>query len=168
MASNLYDETKKIIFHIQKHEKTFRPTVRMIILKDNKLLLCKMWKIWWIPGWWVKWWERLDEAFERESVEELWIKAILGNIIFTQDFIWLKIWKDNIHFLEYFCTVKNNEDFAHVLDTYKNSSHSHELQDLQRFSLDKIPETMIPQTFISVLSRYLKGNLSKTEYISWI
>ncbi len=149
-------------------EKIFRPAVRMVILKDEKLLLCKMWKIWWLPGWWIKWWEQLYEAFKRESIEELWIKATLDNIIFTQDFIWSKIWKDNIHFLEYFCTVKNNEEFALVLDTYRNSSHSYELQDLQWFSLEEIPETMMPQAFIPVLSSYLRDKLSKTKYISGI
>jgi len=149
-------------------EKIFRPAVRMIILKDNKLLLCKMWKVWGLPGWWIDWWEKLEESLKRESVEELWEKAILDKIIFIQDFIWSKSWRNNVHFLEYFCTIKNNKDFYDILNTYKNSSHAHELQDLQWFSLNKIPYSMMPKTFIPVLDDFINGVYSKLKYISWI
>jgi len=74
-------------------EKFFRPAVRFIILKNNKLLLCKMSNVWWLPWWWINWWENFQEAFERESMEELWIKAILDEIIFIQDFLWSRNWR---------------------------------------------------------------------------
>lgn len=150
-------------------DKIFRPSVRFILLKDNKILLCKMWKVWWLPWWWIDWWETFQEAFERESKEELWIKAVLDEVIFIQDFLWSKSWRDNIHFLEYFCTVKNNDDFKEVINTYKNSSHAFELQDLDWFDLDDLPDTIMPKTFIPVLKDFISNiNSFRTKYISWI
>jgi hypothetical protein len=61
------------------------------------------------------------------------------------------------HGLEYFCTIKNNRDFFDVVDTYHNSTHAHELNDLNWFSMNEIPETMRPRSFIPVLEKYLKN-----------
>jgi hypothetical protein len=71
---------------------------------------------------------------KRESVEELGIEATFEKILFIQDFM-VKFHdkQTHNHALEYFCTIKNNIDFIDVVDTYHNSTHAHELNDLDWF-----------------------------------
>ena len=139
----------------------FRPASRLVILKENKILLCRMWNVWWLPWGWIDIWESIPDALNRESIEELWIKAQFEKIIFIQDFL------VQFHALEYFCTVKNNSDYFDVVNTYHTSSHAHELKDLNWFDLDNIPEDMMPLTFLPVLKKYIKNpEKFSCEYIS--
>jgi hypothetical protein len=79
-------------------------------------------------------------------------------VLFIQDFlIEFHDMQTNNHSLEYFCTIKNNKDFFDVVDTYHNSSHAHELKDLNWFSLDELPEDTRPLNFFPVLKEYLKN-----------
>lgn len=151
-------------------EKIFRPTSRLVVLKDKKILLCKMWNCWGLPGGGLDWGESIQTALNRESIEELWIPAVFDKVVFMQDFL-VKFHDkqtDN-HALEYFCTVKNNSDYFDAVDTYHNSSHAHELKDLNWFWLDEIPADMKPQEFLAVLKQYLE-NPENTQgvYNSWI
>ncbi|MCP4523622.1 MAG: NUDIX domain-containing protein [Candidatus Gracilibacteria bacterium] len=151
-------------------KKVFRPASRLVIIKDEKILLCKMGKIWGLPGGGIDWGENIKDALERESIEELGIKAEFKQIIFIQDF--MMIWEDrqqHNHALEYFCTIQNNEDFSDVVETYHNSSHAHELQGLEWFDFHEIPKTMRPENFPPVLEKYLKNkdNFS-CEYVNGI
>ena len=151
-------------------EKVFRPTSRLVIIKNEKILLCKMWYWWWLPWGGIDWWECVGTALRRESIEELWIAAEFEKVLFMQDFlVEFHDKQTHNHWLEYFCTIKNNEDFFDVVDTYHNSSHAHELSDLNWFLIDEIPETMRPMNFIPVLEEYLK-NPKNTQWIynSWI
>lgn len=148
----------------------FRPAIRAVILKGNKILLAKMWKIWAVPWGWIDHSETFEQVLARETLEELWVGWRLYKVIFLQDYLnWLKDWGEWTHFLEYFFTIKNNEDFKSVVYTYKEASHAFELQDLKWFSLDEIPKNMMPQAFVPVLKEYLKNKDNfTTKYISWI
>jgi ADP-ribose pyrophosphatase YjhB (NUDIX family) len=152
--------------------KKFRNAARLVIINDWKLLLCKMWKVWWLPGWWIEWWETIKWALERESIEELWIKAKFDNIIFIQDYLsWFKKWNEGKHFTEFFCSIKNNNDFKDVTSTYLKSSHAFEIQDLEWFDVSNIPEEMMPKSFMPTLKTYLNNKnswKSFLNYISWI
>lgn len=139
-------------------QKVFRPTVRMAIFNEGKILLCKHARsgIWSLPGGWIDWWETIDEALEREAMEELNIRWTMWHVIFMQDFlVEFNDQKTHNHFLEYICTVKNEADFKDVLEVYKDASHAFELWNLDWFSLDEIPETMKPKAVIPVLKEYL-------------
>ena len=151
-------------------EKVFRPTTRLVIIKENKILLCKMSNFWGLPGGWLDWWESIQTALNRESVEELWISAVFDKVLFIQDFLVKFHDKKTLnHALEYFCTIKNNSDFFEVVDTYHHSSHAHELNDVNWFWLDELPEEMRPLNFIPVLKKYLENpDTIQGIYNSWI
>ncbi len=147
-------------------DKNFKIAARLIILKNDKILLCEMWDVWWLPGWQVEWWENIIDTLKRESVEELWIEAIFDEVAFTQDYIDID---QNIHCLEYFCLIKNDNDFKQVVNTYHNSSHAHELYDLQWFDMNSIPITMMPQNFLPTLNEIINNRIDfKFRYISQI
>ena len=151
-------------------KKVFRPAARLVIIKNKKILLCKMWDIWWLPWGGIDWWECIETALKRESMEELAIAAEFDKVLFIQDFtVELLDLETHNHSLEYFCTVKNNEDFFNVVDIYETASHAYELRDLAWFWIDEIPHTMKPQSFIQVLTSYLENPDSvQWVYHSWI
>lgn len=151
-------------------DKVFRPASRLVIIKENKILLCKMWYGWGLPGGWLDWWESIQEALNRESVEELWIEAHFEKVLFIQDFmVEFHDKQTHNHALEYFCTINNNSDFFNVVETYHNSTHAHELSDLNWFWVGEIPESMRPLNFIPVLEKYLENpNNIQWVYESWI
>jgi len=146
-----------------------RNATRFVILNDkNELLIVNMWNVWAIPWWWIEFGETILKALERESVEELWIKAIADKLIFIQDYVADRKWIST-HFFEYFWTVKNNQDFYDVLDTYKNSSHAFELVDIKWCKLEDLPKDFKPTAFPKILKAYLENkDCFSCEYVSWI
>lgn len=145
----------------------FRPAARLVILNENnEVLLARHKRYWALPGGGIDFWEPISDALCRESVEELNIKAELDQIIFIQDYSEERAWK-NLHCLEYFCTIKNNSDFENVKEEYKKASHAFELEELEWFGVDKMPEKFMPLAFPQVLKQYLESRDNfKTQYIS--
>jgi len=150
-------------------KENFRNASRLVVLNEkNELLIVHMWKVWGIPWGWIDFWETILEALERESIEELWIKAEGDKLIFIQDYTDTRKWKYT-HFFEYFWTIKNNNDYKNVLETYKNSSHAFELLEIKWCSLDNLPENFMPKAFPKVLKKYLENkNTFTCEYVTWM
>lgn len=145
----------------------FRNATRLVVINDkNELLIVHMWKVWGIPGGGIDFGETIIEALERESMEELGIKAIANKLIFIQDYTDTRKGKYT-HFFEYFWIIKNNEDFFNVLKTYKNSSHAFELLDIKWSKLEDLPKNFMPTAFPKVLKKYLENKENfGCEYVS--
>jgi len=138
-------------------ENVFRPAARIIVLNEkNEVLIVKVKKVWALPWGWIDFWENMIDALERESLEELWIKAEIKDLISVQDKVAVRKWK-NTHYLLYFWTIKNNEDFKNVLETSKTASHSHELSGMKWCDVDNLPEEFVPKKLPWVLKDYVKN-----------
>ena len=149
--------------------KEFRAAARLCVFNDNnELLIVRMNNYWWIPWWGIDYWENISDCLNRESIEELWVKAIFGKVLFLQDYLWDVKWEDK-HCLEYFCSVENNSDFEWVETTYTNATHSDELKDVKFCSLDELPQKFMPKWLDEVLKKYVinKENFS-CEYLAWL
>jgi len=148
-------------------KENFRNATRLVVLNEkNELLIVHMWKVWGIPWGGIDFWESIIEALERESVEELWIKADADKLIFIQDYTDTRKGKYT-HFFEYFWTVKNNDDFKNVLNTYKDSSHAFELLDIKWSKIEDLPEKFMPKAFPKILKKYLENKENfGCEYVS--
>ncbi len=150
-------------------QRYFRPASRLVIINNkNQILLARHKRYWALPGGWIDIWESIETALNRESIEELNVAAQMDKIIFIQDYLdERKEWK--IHSLEYFCTLKNNSDFENVVNTWKDSSHAFELEDLSWFDVNNFPDKFMPVAFPKVIKEYIENkNNFPTKYISWI
>lgn len=149
--------------------KNFRNASRLVILNDkNELLIVHMWNVRAVPWGWIEFGETIIEALQRESMEELGIKAIPDKLIFIQDYVWKRKWNQT-HFIEYFWTIKNNHDFENVLNIYKDSSHAFELVDIKWCKIDDLPDDFMPKALPNVIKKYLENKSSFCcEYVSGI
>ena len=148
-------------------KENFRNATRFVVINEkDEILIVNLWKCWAIPWGWIDFWETIVKALERESIEELWIKADADKLIFIQDYTDTRKWNFT-HFFEYFWTIKNNDDFKNVLETYKSSSHAFELLDIKWSKIEDFPEGFMPKAFPEVIKKYLNNKEKfSCEYIS--
>lgn len=116
--------------------------VRALIEHDG-LLLCVQHPhhpvgTWALPGGHVEENEILSEAIERELVEELGIKPVLGEIRYIHQ-LFLANGDES---LEFFFLVTNGADFAHI-DISKTSHGALELRDAQ--FINPAEHTILPE-----------------------
>jgi len=149
-------------------KENFRNATRLVVINEkNEILIVKMWKLWGIPWGGIDFGESIEKALERESVEELGVKAIADKIIFIQDYSCMRKW-ELTHFFEYFWIIKNNKDFENTVETYKNSSHAFELSEVKFCKVNDLPETFMPKAFPKVIEKYIENKEKfSCEYVSW-
>lgn len=111
-----------------------RIAVRGIILKDNKLLCLRLkpyndmpnqGTFWCVPGGGLDDDEPLTKGLERELIEELGVKPIIGNLLYVQQYR-----TDKREYLEFFFNITNTSDYLGI-DLTKTSHGSIEIEELK-------------------------------------
>lgn len=114
---------------------------RAIIVKDSKLLCLRqkpyrgyVSDYWCTPGGGVDEGESLVSALEREIIEELGIKPVIGNLLYIQQFFHKAAKREEI---EFFFHVLNADDFTNI-DLSKTSHGDEEIQNVEFIQASKV------------------------------
>jgi ADP-ribose pyrophosphatase YjhB (NUDIX family) len=124
-----------------------RIAVRGIILKDGKLLCAKLKKYagkatdddseyWSTPGGGVDAGEPLIPALEREMVEELGVRPVIGNLLYVQQFV-----HKELEHLEFFFHITNADDYL-AIDLSKTTHGAIEIEEVG--FVDAAANTVLP------------------------
>lgn len=109
--------------------------VRWVIIDNSKVFLCRLSTGWFycLPWWTLEKWETLEECLEREFIEELWVKPIIWDVIYTQQFFsknkettWIDFWYK----------INNPDDYKNI--DLSKTTHWFELSEVWFYDLDKI------------------------------
>jgi ADP-ribose pyrophosphatase YjhB (NUDIX family) len=131
-----------------------RVAVRGVVVKDGKLLAARLKKYagratgseqdtdyWCTPGGGVDVGESLLIALEREMIEELGVKPIVGRLLYVQQFV-----HGDTEQIEFFFHVTNTADYADV-DLSKTSHGAIEIETVD--FVDPRTERVLPQFLAS-------------------
>lgn len=108
-------------------EKSFVIRCRAIILSDKKLLVVRHphdTSFVALPGGHLEWGEDVRECMEREIIEELGVRPVLGRLLYVHTFLD----RDSVQSLEFFFEVTNGNDFLDTID--RERSHAHEIAEI--------------------------------------
>ena len=135
----------------------FRPAARCVIVnkKNEVLLVSDDWIGWALPWWWIDFWENVEDAVRRESLEELWIEAEPERLLCMMDRKRMRKWVLT-HLVVYIWSIKNSEDFENVEKTYYTASHAFESEEVKYFPVDELPTDLVPDWLDWVLKNYVK------------
>lgn len=124
-----------------------RVTVRGVIVQDGKLLGVRLKQyagkmvtatgFWCTPGGGVDEGEPLLPALERELVEELGVRPVVGPLLYIQQFI-----HDGTEHLEFFFAVLNPEDYTDI-DLSATTHGTIEIEQLD--FIDPTKEHLLPE-----------------------
>ncbi len=149
---------------------TRRVAVRAIVMHEDKLLGVRlkpysevsatMANSWCVPGGGLDEGEPLIAGLEREMYEEMGIKAVVGNLLYIQQFVH----SDKEH-LEFLFHVTNSADYLHV-DLTKASHGAAEIEEiafiapttatlLPKFLMTEQLATKIARSAVPMLFSYL-------------
>lgn len=138
-------------------EKKFVVRTRAIILNEGKLLLVKHpedTSYAALPGGHLEWGEDIKESLEREIVEELGIKPVLGKLLYVHSFVGIR----GGHSVEFFFEVTNGGDYKNIKDIEsKERSHSDELAEILWVS---------PEDDVRILPKTVGEDFKKGEFPS--
>lgn len=124
-----------------------RVAVRGMILKDDKLLCVRLKKYqgkatddgqdyWCTPGGGVDVGEPIILALERELIEELGVKPVVGNLLYIQQFE-----HDGTEHLEFFFHVANAQDYKNI-DLSTTTHGAIEIAEIN--FIDPLASTLLP------------------------
>jgi len=130
---------------------------RGIIHQKGKYLLVrnKADKHWCLPGGGVEPNEPIAQAVERELVEELGVRPLVGQLLYVQQF------DDNgTERVEFFFLVNNPEDYLEI-DLSKTSHGEQELGEAGFYQLTDVPllPKFLAKELPDLLKSYMPGNL---------
>ena len=101
--------------------------VRAIILHQGKLLVLRFpneSRFLALPGGHLEWGEDVKECLDREMVEELGVKPVIGQLAYVSTFTH----EDGKHHVEFFFEIKNGVDYLNSEKLAR--SHSHEVEEI--------------------------------------
>ena len=90
--------------------------IRGVIIHEEKVYLCKWVSrngrggFYCLPGGTLEPRETREECLKRELIEELWVEPVIGNLIYTQEFIR----EDGTTSFDFWYEVKNGADYLNV------------------------------------------------------
>ena len=90
--------------------------VRGVIIHEGKVYLCKWVSrnerggFYCLPGGTLESWETRLECLKRELIEELGVEPVIGNLIYTQEFIR----ENSTTSFDFWYEIKNSEDYLNV------------------------------------------------------
>ncbi len=138
-----------------------------IYIKDNAILLIKKarWPYIWmydLPGWWIEFWESIDECLKRELVEETWTQLLHSDFIGKNEYICDYITPQNkaetSHHIGFYYSVDLWYTDIKTTPDWEDSLGAEfiELSELSNITLSPIAEPMI-QKVIHANSEFNKG-----------
>jgi len=148
-----------------------RVAVRALILQDDGKLLCVRQKhyfeavfteatdFWCLPGGGVDEGEALLPALEREMIEELGIKPVIGNLLYVQQFLYA-----DMEHMEFFFHVTNAADYAQV-DLSKTTHGVAEIAELD--FIDPTHESVRPE-FLSTENLVEQAATGTAKFFSYL
>lgn len=123
---------------------------RAIIIEDSKIFLTvpslAKEPFYCLPGWKLDEGERLEECIKREVFEELWVNAVVWDMIYVNEFI-NYTWELNIDF---WYLIENIEDFKN-LDLSKTSHWKLEILEYWFYDLSKLNKPLKPEFLPEIL-----------------
>jgi len=147
-----------------------RVAVRALILQDGKLLCVRqkhyfeavftdITNFWCLPGGGVDAGEALLPALEREIIEELGVKPVIGNLLYVQQFLYA-----DMEHLEFFFHVTNATDYAQV-DLSKTSHGAVEIAELE--FIDPAHKSVQPE-FLSTENLPAQAAAGTAKFFSYL
>jgi ADP-ribose pyrophosphatase YjhB (NUDIX family) len=112
-----------------------------------------------LPGGHVDSGENPKECMERELVEELGIRPVVGRLLYVYTYIN----KEGVHSVEFFFEIKNSVDY--LLHENMEKTHAHEIDEVRWAGTDEVVRILPPEFFEEFKSgrvfddsvRFLKG-----------
>ncbi|MCT4616943.1 MAG: NUDIX domain-containing protein [Candidatus Gracilibacteria bacterium] len=110
---------------------------RGLILSGKKIFLCKLKRqgFYCLPGGTLESGELVRETLEREFIEELGVKPIIGKMAYINEFVDKK--RGTVLDIWYY--IENIHDFEKDIDLDKNS-HGHELSEVGFYDLEELED----------------------------
>ncbi|PIQ10900.1 hypothetical protein COW06_01195 [Candidatus Gracilibacteria bacterium CG12_big_fil_rev_8_21_14_0_65_38_15] len=150
--------------HFMENQKYFiTAKVRGVILHEGKVFLCKAASrngrggFYCLPGGTLEPGETRLECMRREIIEELGVEPIIGNLIYTQEFLRL----DGTITFDFWYEIKNNEDYLNV-DILK-CSHGFEHEHVGFYNKDsKFDGVVKPDHIWELIGKW---NIDGIKYI---
>lgn len=142
-------------------EKSFFITVKVrgVILHEGKIFLCKLavgTQFYCLPGGTLEQGENRKEWLEREIIEELGVQPVIGDLLYTQEFVR----SDSTITFDFWYEIKNSEDFL-MVDISK-CSHGFEHTEVGFYDLSPITGNYFPSHLADLLGEW---NTSEVKFL---
>ena len=130
---------------------------RAIIINKGKLLIVKLkpeHDFYCLPWGSLERRETVEQCFEREIYEELWVKPIVWELLFINQWL-LHQWDK--HILEFFYSINNSSDFLSLDHT--KASHGFEVHEVKWVDINEDITDFAPKELLPHLKTLDENNL---------